>query len=70
MKCIVCHKPATCRFSPDLDIQGIAACDEHKEMVREDILFCSLELKTWSKMMYKYKKIREENEKGRQERSS
>ncbi len=34
MKCAKCDKEATKRFSPDLDIRGIGACDEHEEIVK------------------------------------
>ena len=34
MKCIVCKNKATKRFSPDLDIQGIGACNKHLEQVQ------------------------------------
>jgi hypothetical protein len=43
MTCIKCGKPATKRFSPDLDIQGIGACDEHVEEIRIDLLITQLE---------------------------
>ena len=33
MKCELCKKEATHRFSPDLDIDGLGACDIHKESV-------------------------------------
>ena len=35
-KKIVCHKcgkPATGRYSPDMDIAGLAFCDEHQELM-------------------------------------
>jgi len=32
-KCIVCQKNAIARFSPDIDIQGIAFCRSHKDIV-------------------------------------
>jgi len=35
--CIKCGKPATRRISPDLDIDGIGACDEHIDEIRLDI---------------------------------
>lgn len=34
MTCAKCGAPATKRFSPDLDINGIGSCDEHIEDVR------------------------------------
>ncbi len=38
MKCIECGKEATKRYSPDLDIEGIGMCDEHKEELSLDII--------------------------------
>lgn len=34
MLCIKCSKPATKRFSPDLDINGIGSCDNCLEAVK------------------------------------
>lgn len=34
MKCLVCGKLAKWRWSPDLDIDGIGACDKHQEDVQ------------------------------------
>ena len=34
MKCEMCTQEATHRFSPDLDIDGLGGCDEHKESVQ------------------------------------
>jgi hypothetical protein len=31
MKCEICGEEAVYRFSPDLDIQGLRACEKHKE---------------------------------------
>lgn len=33
MKCCICNKLATGSISPDLDIEGIGFCDEHKDKV-------------------------------------
>ena len=52
MECIKCGKPATKRYSPDLDIKGIGMCDEHKEEIRMDILVASFE--GWDKFESKY----------------
>lgn len=30
MKCLVCNDTATFRLSPDMDINGVAACNKHK----------------------------------------
>ena len=30
MKCEICGKKATYRFSPDMDIKGLGACRKHK----------------------------------------
>ena len=34
MKCELCEKEATYRLSPDLDIQGFGACEQHKEVMK------------------------------------
>lgn len=34
MKCLICHKPAKYRFSPDLDIAGLGACEKHEKDVQ------------------------------------
>jgi hypothetical protein len=34
MKCEICGEKAMWRFSPDLDVEGIGACQIHKESVR------------------------------------
>ena len=34
MKCSICNKQATGRYSPDLDINGIGFCKEHEESVQ------------------------------------
>jgi hypothetical protein len=56
MTCIKCGKPATKRFSPDLDIQGIGACDEHAEEIRIDLLITQLEPEGWERFEKKYLK--------------
>jgi len=33
MKCEVCQEEAFVRFSPDLDIDGLGACEKHKDDV-------------------------------------
>lgn len=33
LKCIICKKKATKRYSPDLDIVGIGSCDKHNRDV-------------------------------------
>ena len=33
LKCSLCDKDAVGRFSPDLDIKGLAFCEEHKDKV-------------------------------------
>jgi hypothetical protein len=58
MSCVVCLKKATVHYTNDLDIKGIGACDEHQEMVRNDIMFLFLDLTTWKKLEKKYKRIR------------
>jgi hypothetical protein len=32
--CVICNKYAKFRFSPDLDISGLGACNKHLEDVR------------------------------------
>lgn len=54
MSCIKCGKKATKRYSPDLDIEGIGACDEHKEEISFDILIATFE--GWDKFENKYNK--------------
>lgn len=57
MKCIICSEPATKRFSPDLDIQGIGACDSHLEDVRLSyILLISGGIKEFEKFIKNLKK--------------
>jgi hypothetical protein len=34
MKCEICNNEAAYRFSPDLDIDGLGACETHKEFVQ------------------------------------
>jgi hypothetical protein len=31
--CHKCGKPATGRYSPDMDVAGLAFCDEHQELM-------------------------------------
>lgn len=52
MNCIKCGKPATKRFSPDLDIQGIGACDEHADEIEMDLIISSFE--GWGRFEKKY----------------
>ena len=52
-KCIKCGAEATARFSPDMDIEGIGACAEHKEEIRND-LFYAVILNTWKTFNKKY----------------
>ena len=54
MKCIKCGKPATKKYSPDLDIEGIGMCSEHQEEITMDILVASLE--GWDDFEKKYLK--------------
>lgn len=55
MNCIKCNKPATQRWSPDIDIKGIAFCNDCKEDVITDILLVQLGEKTWEWFEKKYK---------------
>ena len=36
-KCLKCNKETDIRLTNDLDIQGMAVCEEHLEEVRQDI---------------------------------
>ena len=54
LKCVKCEKSATSRFSPDLDIKGIGACDEHKDEIQKDVLIAILDSKGWKKFEKKY----------------
>ncbi len=52
---IICHKcgkPATGRYSPDLDIAGLAFCDEHKELMAA-AFYCLIhnDTKTFDQLM-------------------
>lgn len=31
--CAICNKPAIGRYSPDMDIKGLAFCEDHSEQV-------------------------------------
>lgn len=31
MRCEICKKKAVYKFSPDIDIQGLGACEKHKK---------------------------------------
>ena len=56
MECIKCGKPATIRYSPDLDIKGIGMCDEHEEEIKLDLLVTQFDPKGWDKFEKKYLK--------------
>jgi len=43
-KCIKCNKETDIRLTNDLDIQGIAVCEEHLEEVRQDIVLLLLDV--------------------------
>ena len=34
MKCEACGNEAVYRFSPDLDIDGLGACEEHEKVIQ------------------------------------
>ena len=59
MQCVKCGKPATKRYSPDLDIKGIGMCDEHEEEIRMDLLIAQFDSKGWDKFEKKYLKKNE-----------
>jgi hypothetical protein len=54
MECIKCGAPATRRYSPDLDINGIGMCDEHEEEIKLDLLIAQFDSKGWEKFEKKY----------------
>ena len=56
MNCIKCGKPATKRYSPDLDIKGIGMCDEHEEEIKIDLLMTQFMPDGWKKFEKKYSK--------------
>jgi len=56
MECVKCGAPATKRFSPDLDINGIGMCDEHEEEIKLDLLVTQFDPKGWEKFEKKYLK--------------
>ena len=59
MKCAICDNEATVRFSPDLDIDGIPACELHKDQVRFDLIMMSFrDEKTIKRLNKKYGKDR------------
>lgn len=61
MKCIKCGKPATKRYSPDLDIKGIGMCDEHEGEITRDLVLASFE--GWDKFEKKYLKEKKDESK-------
>lgn len=50
--CHKCKKPATGRYSPDMDIAGLAFCDEHKELMAA-AFYCLIhnDTKTFDQLM-------------------
>lgn len=56
MTCIKCGKPATKRFSPDLDIEGMGACDEHAHELQMDLIISTIEGWEWFEKKYFKKK--------------
>ena len=64
MKCIKCGASATKRFSPDLDIQGIGACDEHEEEIKLDLLVAQFDSKGWERFEKKYLKEKKDDRAG------
>ena len=34
VKCEICDEEAVCGFSPDMDIEGLGACEKHRDDVR------------------------------------
>ena len=33
LECHLCDKPAVGRFSPDMDISGLAFCEKHRDLI-------------------------------------
>ena len=54
LTCVKCGAPATKRFSPDLDINGIGMCNEHEEEIKMDLLIAQFDSKGWEKFEKKY----------------
>lgn len=54
MECVKCGAPATKRFSPDLDINGIGMCNEHEEEIKMDLLIAQFDKRGWEKFEKKY----------------
>lgn len=54
MKCVKCDKEATIRFSPDLDIQGIGACEDCREEIHTDLMLAVIrnDFKQFEKKYY------------------
>jgi len=63
MTCIKCGKPATKRYSPDLDVRGIGMCDDHAEEIYMDIMVCMME--GWDYFEKKYLKPKKDESKDR-----
>ena len=56
MKCIKCGEEATKRISPDLDIAGIRACEEHVKEIHADLMVAILgDEFEWFEKKYKLK---------------
>jgi len=55
MECIKCGAPATKRFSPDLDINGIGVCDLHETEVKHYLIVAQFEKDGWKKFEKKFK---------------
>ncbi len=55
MTCIKCGAPATKRFSPDLDINGIGVCDLHELEVRNYLLVAQFDKDGWKKFEKKFR---------------
>lgn len=53
-KCFKCNKDTDVRLTNDLDIQGIAVCEEHLEEVRQDIILLLLDVLSEENFNRKY----------------
>lgn len=54
MQCAKCSKPVVHRWSPDLDLNWIGACEEHKELVEMAyIALCTSGYRMYKQVLWK-----------------
>jgi hypothetical protein len=53
-KCLKCGKETEIRLTNDIDIRGIATCEEHLEEVKQDVIYLALDLITEKEFNEKY----------------